>query len=392
MAVTAPIGIEQYKGNRPVIHALSKFVQQVFREDINRREDFARSRVSVSPSGFTSPLRFTSSLISSLRFSKPFCFSRSPRCHSTLVFFINIEIGNRMGASSFQTLLLLLVVGYFILYFGGRKYLECFSNKRFNGDGSPVEIQNETVIAPDMTDQPDIPYLTNLNSPINSLNEYEVATVFNNRGSKPASRQQISDAMTSYPMDWTVQGPDSQHFQENQAAFEKEQANKASDPAPTSFYREVDGSNMTIPDTEAMNEEEKQILQTYVPETSKGLLQYSVEDVKQLVDRVYTKRGLVPVINKSKQGENIWEITEVKEKDPKIVWEDEVERDVQRAAMEQRGEEVIQVPYTVTDVSAGLDPFFQSRNRVRDGKYDYTEWTPGLERMFAPTYPLKSWF
>ena len=41
---------------------------------------------------------------------------------------------------------------------------------------------------------------------------------------------------------------------------------------------------------------------------------------------------------------------------------------------------------------AGLDPFFQSRNRVRDGKYDYTEWTPGLERMFAPTYPLKSWF
>ena len=297
-----------------------------------------------------------------------------------------------MGASSFQTLLLLLVVGYFILYFGGRKYLECFANKRFNGDGSPVEIQNETVIAPDMTDQPDIPYLTNLNSPINSLNEYEVATVFNNRGSKPASRQQISDAMTSYPMDWTVQGPDSQHFQENQAAFEKEQANKASDPAPTSFYREVDGSNMTIPDTEAMNEEEKQILQTYVPETSKGLLQYSVEDVKQLVDRVYTKRGLVPVINKSKQGENIWEITEVKEKNPKIVWEDEVERDVQRAAMEQRGEEVIEVPYTVTDLSSGLDPFFQSRNRVRDGKYDYTEWTPGLERMFAPTYPLKSWF
>jgi hypothetical protein len=53
---------------------------------------------------------------------------------------------------------------------------------------------------------------------------------------------------------------------------------------------------------------------------------------------------------------------------------------------------VIEVPYTVTDVSAGLDPFFQSRNRVRDGKYDYTEWTPGLERMFAPTYPLKSWF
>ena len=27
-----------------------------------------------------------------------------------------------------------------------------------------------------------------------------------------------------------------------------------------------------------------------------------------------------------------------------------------------------------------------------DGKNDYTQWTPGLERMFAPTHPIKSWF
>ena len=158
------------------------------------------------------------------------------------------------------------------------------------------------------------------------------------------------------------------------------------------MYNEIDGSDMTPPDTDAMESEEKKILQTYKPECSKGLLQYSVDDVKGLVDRVYGKRGLVPVIEKSKQGENIWEITEVKEKHPHIVWEDDLERETQRQRMEKRGEEVIEVPYTASDVAAGLDPFFQARNSVRDGKFDYYQWTPGLERMFAPTYPIKAWF
>jgi hypothetical protein len=297
---------------------------------------------------------------------------------------------------SFLTILILLILGYFVLYFGGRKYLETFQSdvgmpdsKRFESDGTPRTVLNTTMYSPDMMNQVEKPFLA---SPINDLDDFELSTIFQNQGSKPASRKQISDAMTQYPMDWSVQGPDSQYFQENQASYEKENAENANNPPPTSFYKEVDGTNMAIPDTEAQDEEEKKILQTYVPESSKGLLQYSIDDVKHLLDRVYDKRGLIPVIEKSKQGENIWEVTETKEKNPHIVWEDEVERNVQRQSMEQRGEEVIQVPYTVSDVASGLDPFFQSRNRVRDGKYDYTEWTPGLERMFAPTYPLKSWF
>ena len=35
---------------------------------------------------------------------------------------------------------------------------------------------------------------------------------------------------------------------------------------------------------------------------------------------------------------------------------------------------------------------FEPRVGVKDGKHDYTRFTPGLERMFAPTYPIKSWF
>lgn len=294
-----------------------------------------------------------------------------------------------MANSNLITIFFLLILGYFVLYFGGRKYLEKFvpndydNQPRFKPDGAPNEQQNMMIYPPEK------PYLMN---PIDDLDDYEMSLVFQNQGSKTASKKQISDAMTRYPMDWSVQGPNSQYFQDNEAEFEKKVAEDIKNPPPTKMYKEIDGSDMTPPDTAAMEAEEKQILQTYKPECSKGLLQYSVDDVKALIDRVYDKKGLVPVIEQSKQGPNIWEITEVKEKNPVIVWEDDVQKETERQKMDKRGEEVIEVPYTAQDVAAGLDPFFQARNPVRDGKFDYYKWTPGLERMFAPTYPIKAWY
>lgn len=294
-----------------------------------------------------------------------------------------------MANSNLMILFMLLIFGYFVLYFGGRKYLEKFQNNdydgqpRFNPDGSPNEQQNMMIYPPEK------PYLMN---PIDDLDDYELSLIFKNQGSKTASKKQISDAMTRYPMDWSVQGPDSQYFQDNQAQFEKKVVENIDNPPPTKMYNEINGSDMTPLDTAAFEAEEKKILQTYKPECSKGLLQYSVDDVRGLVDKIYGKKDLIPVIEKSKQGENIWEITEVKEKHPHIVWEDDLERQTERQRMEKRGEEVIEVPYTAQDIAAGLDPFFQARNPTRDGKFDYYQWTPGLERMFAPTYPIKEWY
>lgn len=148
---------------------------------------------------------------------------------------------------------------------------------------------------------------------------------------------------------------------------------------------------MELPDSARQEEEERKILQTYRPEKSAKLLSYSVDDVKTMVEKVFSKKGLVPEIVPSKQGQNIWEITEVREKNPTIVWEGEGPRASQRDTMTARGEEVISVPYTVSDMASGLDPFFQKGRSVRDGKYNYNEWTPGLERMFAPTHPIKAW-
>jgi hypothetical protein len=294
-----------------------------------------------------------------------------------------------MGNSNLMILFILLILGYFVLYFGGRKYLEKFENNdynnqtRFKPDGTPNTQQNMMIYPPEK------PYLMN---PIDDLDDYDLSLVFQNQGSKEASKKQINDAMTRYPMDWVTQGPNSQHFQDNQAEFEKQNIENINNPPSEKMYTEINGSDMTPLDINTIDDEEKKILQTYKPECSKGLLEYSVDDVKALVDKIYIKKGLIPIIEKSKQAENAWEITEVKEKNPHIVWEDDLERQTERQRMDSRREELIEVPYTVSDVAAGLDPFFSPRTSTRDGKYDYYKWTPGLERMFAPTYPIKAWY
>lgn len=310
--------------------------------------------------------------------------------NSVLVFILVILLAGivtqytSIPVPNLSVLFILSLITYALLYINGRKYLEAFEDNRFRADGSP------NTEPPPMNSIPEMPYQLN---PIDDLFDYDDAAVYQNRGSKEASKKQISDAMTRYPMDWPARGPDSQVFQEEQSQFEEQVKNTMKQPPATNFYREVDGTDMKMPDTYQIDEEERKILQTYKPESCKGLLEYSVDDVKGLLHKIYDRKGLIPVVEKSKQGENVWEIVEVKEKNPKIVWEDDVQANTEREIMEQRGEEVIQVPYTTSDVSAGLDPFFQPRNSVRDGKFDnYTKWTPGLERMFAPTYPLKSWY
>jgi len=224
-----------------------------------------------------------------------------------------------------------------------------------------------------------------------SVDDYEHSAIFHNQGSREASKKDLNDAMTRYPLDWSVQGANSQVFQENQAKYKKQMTHI---PQPDAYYKNANTHAKILPDMAALEEEERKILQMYKPESSKGLLHYSVDDVKGLLTKLYDKRGLIPVIEKSKQGENIWEIVEVKEKNPKIVWEDDhIDRDSEQLKrMKQRGEETIDVPYTVADVTAGLDPFSGTTKSTHMGKSDYTSFTPGLERMFAPSHPMKSWF
>jgi len=185
------------------------------------------------------------------------------------------DIGNRM--ENLYIILLLVIIGYVALYISGRKYLEGFAD-RFTKDGSPVTDASQLAQMGSVNPEKVYPM-----DPTADSDTYDASAVFANQGSKTASKKQLSDAMTRYPLDWSVQGAGSEKFQDGQAQYEKEQESNPSTVMPF----EENPTDMLLPDASTLEDEERKILQTYKPKSSKKLLHYSMHDVKHLLDKIY---------------------------------------------------------------------------------------------------------
>ena len=281
---------------------------------------------------------------------------------------------------------------YVVLYILGRYYLlEPFTSgeteraRKMAAMHAAPSTYNTTGIREDLVG--DLPYATN---PIMRLDDYEYSMIFQSEGNRDAQRRSISDAMSRYPSDWCALPPSAALFQTSQEGFTNAVArDQAAAPADVSEFDSISGTAEQPPDMDAIEEEEKKLLAMYKPEDTKDLIHYSLKDAERLVKKMYEKRGLVADVQKSKQGENVFEIVEVTPKNPVIVWEDDPISPRDRETI--RGENRINVPITVNDMSAGLDPFYEPNSSTRLGKNDYTKWTPGLERQFAPTYTGSGW-
>jgi hypothetical protein len=281
---------------------------------------------------------------------------------------------------------------YVVLYVLGRYYLlEPFTSgeteraRKMAAMHAAPSTYNTTGIREDLVG--DLPYATN---PIMRLDDYEYSMIFQSEGNRAAQSRSISDAMSRYPSDWCALPPSAALFQTSQEGFTNAVArDQAAAPADVSEFDSISGTAEQPPDMDAIEEEEKKLLAMYKPEDTKDLIHYSLKDAKGLVEKMYEKRGLVADVQKSKQGENVFEIVEVTPKNPVIVWEDDPSSPQDRETI--RGENRINVPITVNDMSAGLDPFYEPNSSTRLGKNDYTKWTPGLERQFAPTYTGAGW-
>lgn len=288
----------------------------------------------------------------------------------------------------------LFTAAILVLYVGGRYYLR-------EGYQKPQGLQAPSTYDTVAVRSDFAPDSGNLapTEPILRLDDYEYSMVFRNEGSREAGKREISDAMSRYPLDWSAQPPSSQYFQTRREGFVNQVAAEYGDPnrppVNTEEFNSISGTKETPADKEAIEDEERKILQMYNPyrqeeeeKKKKDLIHYSLKDAKRLVKKLYSKRGLVADVSVSKQGNNVFEINDVRPKDPVIIWEDEIP---QPSRDELRGEEVIQVPQAAGDMAAGLDPFYEPRTRTRMDRHDYTKWTPGLERSFAPTYTAAEW-
>ncbi len=245
----------------------------------------------------------------------------------------------------------------------------------------------------------DPPYATDS---IRSLDDYEYNMIFKNEGDRGITKAQRDALMSAYPMDWSVQPPSSSIFQQGLAQFKEGFETQAPVAIKTNPYKNIDGSSMVPPDTLANELKEREILATYVPKKPNDLTTYNAADAKELIQKIYDAKGLVPEYKQT--GKNIFTIVGTRRKDEKVVYEDEQAENTigpnpsagegvpVEASGTTMGEAQVVIPAVAAEVQAGLDPFFTAGTKTRDGKWDYTRWTPGLERMFAPTEPQSNWY
>lgn len=221
------------------------------------------------------------------------------------------------------------------------------------------------------------------------IDDYEYNLVFQQEGDREVSKALYNKLQSQYPLDWSVQPPSSAHFQAGlQKLKESFKGSPVSQSGPDP-YKEMGADALAPPDTTAVQMEERKILQLYQPAKTDSLGTYQLDDANDLIKRIYDAKGLVPEVVKKEN--NVYEVIGTRRKDEKIVYEDE-NPPAQKAPVQSAGEATITVPATAVDVAAGLDPFFTPGASTHMDRWDYTKFTPGLERMFAPTYPTVEWY
>lgn len=299
-----------------------------------------------------------------------------------VIYYLYISLN---GKPSGLILVVALLFLYAYTYINGRLYLETFDDCR------PIEkiVGREEV----EINTPETPYTT---IPINSVDDYEISNVFDNENDKELTKAQRNKLMSQYPLDWTVQPPSSTHFQ----AGIKETFTDASGSHDASgsydgsgaeiIYRNVNGGNVMPQDTDSAEINERQLLKTYVPKNANDLKTYDVDDAYTLIKNMYSSKGLIPEVEHEKDT-NIYKIVATHKKGEKVTYEDEP-AEASNDPVASNGEGTIQVPRAATDMLNDSDPFYNTSTRTRQSKFDYTKFTPGLERVFAPSYPLSQWY
>jgi hypothetical protein len=280
----------------------------------------------------------------------------------------------------------LIVISYVYLYISSRQYLregyaaEIKMKPCKDKSAQPPPSKEVTI------EQTNKPYAT---TNILNVDDYEYSMVFENESDKEVSMDIMNKLQSQYPMDWSTQPPSSAHFQ--QGVKEMFENPKVFEPTTDDPYKNITDESLTPPDTSAAEAEERKLLQNYSPRMAGDLATYDVEDAIELIRKIYDNKGEIPQI--VKKDNNVYEIVGTRRKDEKIVYEEtdssaEVSEDPSAAS----GENTIQVPQAAMDVNTSLDPFYEPGSSTRTGRWNYRQWTPGLERMFAPTEPREKWY
>jgi len=233
---------------------------------------------------------------------------------------------------------------------------------------------------------------------INKLDDYEYTRVFQQeRGNRNVIEKATqSKLLENRILDWAnlpFNSEDRATAEDSFVAGRMESGFR--EPKSGVFFNTVRGADVEPPDVEAARAREQKLLAAYRPtDITQHVIDNETEAVANLVHKVYQEDvNWEPVV--TKVGENQWEVAELRPKARKEKWEDEKTNDL--AMMESRG---LVVPPPMIDIDDRIrnDPYFdkagvgdRDNNRLWNYK-DFNKWTPGLERMFAPTTDNRAWY
>ena len=230
-------------------------------------------------------------------------------------------------------------------------------------------------------------------TPIDKLDDYEFTRIFQNEDSPRSelSRTNVNSLMAKNQFDWSILPNNSQTKMDKEIEFiSGRKDNTFKDPKTGVFFKNMEGSSI-IPPNEDKDEQEKSELNNFTPEKPENLITNDSEDIGEIVSKMYANDpNWEPVVERV--GENEYRVSELRPKArrEKYAENNDDEKTIERAKADG-------LVSANVEVEGSVDPYFDKRGVIdysndRFWEYnDFKKWTPGLERMFAPTLDTTNW-
>lgn len=241
---------------------------------------------------------------------------------------------------------------------------------------------------------------TSAKLPVDKLDDYEYSRVYQSErdNRNTASVGTINKLMEGRRLDWANLPFNSEGHAAGADEFIAGRVQDVyTDPKSGIFFKNVEGAPLLPPDVQAEKDREAKILSTYRPTSiTEHVLDTKTEQVAKLVNQMYeSDPNWTPIVEKI--DDNNYRIAELVPKPRKERYEDAQAKSDSLSQAEEKGTMIPPPSINIDDRIRG-DPYFdksavgdRDNNKVWEYK-DFKKWTPGLERMFAPTMDTKEWY
>ena len=219
--------------------------------------------------------------------------------------------------------------------------------------------------------------------------DFEQDFVYANEGGSDPSKEALNAARRKFPFDWSQLPPSSSLFQAQQALFVKDPTSTAS-PYVKETFDALEAEKILPVDMETQDQYEMDQLKMYKPENP-GNFKTDEESVDKMIQNIYGRKGLIARV--AKKANNVYEVYETIEKEPKIVWED----DGKQASMQSNelnayadNSQMVIRSQALTNIGDGMKPWGNGE-AVGGGRQKISDYNPNFDQVMGPRIMMQNY-